>query len=281
MFVMKTQLTLAHLTSSLVVLISSGILITGSLPNFKITSTHYEVESTKVPIAFDGYKIVQVSDLHNASFGKDQSKLISLIKAEEPDLIVLTGDMVGSWIPDYQNALILIKEASKIAPVLVVDGNHDAQLKTYPIQKQAMIDEGAFVLEDEVYPITRQESSLQIIGLKERFKVLDRSTPIKDLVDPTTFSLLLAHHPENFLDYVSAKVDLVLVGHAHGGQFRFFDQGIYSPDQGLFPRYTNAQFTQDSTTMIVSRGLGESVLPLRLYNGPELVIITLRAKKNP
>jgi uncharacterized protein len=278
---MKTLLTFVHLTSSLVVLISSGILITGSLPNFKITSTHYEVESTKIPIAFDGYKVVQISDLHNASFGKDQSKLISSIKSVDPDLIVLTGDMVGSWIPDYQNALILIKEAVKIAPVLVVDGNHDARLKTYPIQKQAMIDAGAFVLEDEAFPITLQESSLQIIGLKERFKVLDRSTPIKDLVDPKTFSLLLAHHPESFLDYVSSKVDLVLVGHAHGGQFRFFDQGIYSPNQGFFPRYTDALFTQDTTTMIVSRGLGESVLPLRLFNEPELVIITLRTKKNP
>lgn len=276
---MKTPFTLTQLIIPLVVLASSGILVTGLLPNFKITSTHYELESSKIPFVFDGYKIVQVSDLHNASFGKDQSHLISSIKAEDPDLIVLTGDMVGSWIPDYQNALILIKEASKIAPVLVVDGNHDARLKTYPIQKKAMIDAGALVLEDESYPITLQDSSIQILGLKERFKVKDRASPIKDLVDPNTFSLLLAHHPENFLDYVQAKVDLVLVGHAHGGQFRFFDQGIYSPDQGLFPKYTDHLINQDSTSMIISRGLGESVLPLRLYNGPELVVITLKTKK--
>jgi len=278
---MKPQFTLAQLSSTLVVLISSGILITGALPNFKITSTHYEVESSKIPLAFDGFKIVQVSDLHNASFEKDQHRLISSIKAEDPDVIVFTGDMVGTWIPNYQNALILIKEATKIAPVLVVDGNHDARLKTYPIQKQAMIDAGAIVLEDESYPITLQDSSIQILGLKERFKVKDRANPIKDLIDQKTFSLLLAHHPENFRDYVQAKVDLVLVGHAHGGQFRFFDQGIFSPDQGLFPKYTDHLITQDSTSMIVSRGLGESVLPLRLYNGPELVTITLKAKKNP
>jgi hypothetical protein len=276
---MKTPFTLTQLIIPLVVLASSGILVTGLLPNFKITSTHYELESSKIPFVFDGYKIVQVSDLHNASFGKDQSHLISSIKAEDPDLIVLTGDMVGSWIPDYQNALILIKEASKIAPVLVVDGNHDARLKTYPIQKQAMIDAGALVLEDENYPITILDSYIQILGLKERFEVKDRASPIKDLVDPNTFSLLLAHHPENFLDYVQAKVDLVLVGHAHGGQFRFFDQGIYSPDQGLFPKYTDHLINQDSTSMIISRGLGESVLPLRLYNGPELVVITLKTKK--
>jgi hypothetical protein len=276
---MKTPFTLTQLIIPLVVLASSGILVTGLLPNFKITSTHYDLESSKIPFVFDGYKIVQVSDLHNASFGKDQSHLISSIKAEDPDLIVLTGDMVGSWIPDYQNALILIKEASKIAPVLVVDGNHDARLKTYPIQKQAMIDAGALVLEDENYPITILDSYIQILGLKERFEVKDRASPIKDLVDPNTFSLLLAHHPENFLDYVQAKVDLVLVGHAHGGQFRFFDQGIYSPDQGLFPKYTDHLINQDSTSMIISRGLGESVLPLRLYNGPELVVITIKTKK--
>ena len=250
-------------------------LVWGMSPNRSISVSTYDIINTKLSESFDGYTIVQVSDLHNANFGTDQSKLLELIKAQEPDLIVLTGDMVGNWVPDYDKALILIREAVKIAPVIVVDGNHDAQIITYPIQKQAMIDAGAIVLADEAMSIERDGTSFNLIGMKERFDIEDRGVYVKDLIDPLSFNLLLAHHPESFMDYVGTNADLVLTGHAHGGQFRFFGIPIYSPDQGLFPKYTVGTFSQNSTTMIVSRGIGESVLPLRLFNPPELVVITL------
>lgn len=250
-------------------------LVWGMSPNRSISVSTYDIINSKLSDTFDGYKIVQVSDLHNANFGTDQSKLLELIKAQEPDLIVLTGDMVGNWIPDYDKSLILIRDAVKIAPVIVVDGNHDAQIESYPIQKQAMIKAGAIVLADEAISIERDGTSFNLIGMKERFDIEDRGVFIKELIDPLRFNLLLAHHPESFTDYVKAKPDLVLTGHAHGGQFRFFGIPIYSPDQGLFPKYTTGTFSQDSTTMIISRGIGESVLPLRLFNPPELVVITL------
>jgi len=263
-----------------VILTVSGLLTIawGMSPNRSISVSSYDIINTKLDPVFDGYKIVQVSDLHNASFGNNQENLIELIKAQDPDLIVLTGDMVGNWVPDYDKALILIREAVKIAPVIVVDGNHDAQIESYPIQKQAMIDAGAIVLADETMSIELNGSSINLIGMKERFDIEDRGVYVKDLIDPLRFNLLLAHHPESFKDYVNAKPDLVLTGHAHGGQFRFFGIPIYSPDQGLFPKYTVGTFSQDSTTMIVSRGLGESVLPLRLFNPPELVVITLHSQ---
>jgi len=261
--------------------LSLGSIITGTTNNYSISVTKLDVTSSKLDPVFDDYTIVQISDLHNASFGKNQEDLIALIIEAEPDLIVLTGDMVGNWTPDYDHALTLIRESVKIAPVMVVDGNHDARLFTYAFQKQAMEEAGATVLEDKAVSILRGKASFNLIGMKERFKVKNRATFIAPLIDADRFNLLLAHHPENFLDYVGAKVDLVLTGHAHGGQFRFFGIPIYSPDQGLFPKYTSGATTQDLTTMIVSRGIGESVLPLRLFNPPELIIITLKSTQSP
>jgi predicted MPP superfamily phosphohydrolase len=263
-----------------VLLTVSGLLtlVWGMSPNRFISVSSYDILNSKLDPVFEGYKIVQVSDLHNAGFGQDQSNLIELIKDQKPDLIVLTGDMVGNWVPNYDKALILITQAVKIAPVIVVDGNHDAQINTYPIQKQAMIDAGAIVLDDEAMSITLENQSFNLIGMKERFQIEDRGVYVKDLIDPSRFNLLLAHHPESFIDYVGTKTDLVLTGHAHGGQFRFFGVAIYSPNQGLFPKYTAGTFVDGLTTMIVSRGLGESVLPLRLFNPPELIVITLHTQ---
>jgi len=274
---MKLQLMLKPLVWITPIVLGSIVLITGTLPNQQITMSSYEISNSKLASVFDGYTIVQVSDLHNKRFGKNQSVLIEKIKAQHPDLIVLTGDMVGSWVPNYDQSLIFIKEASMIAPVIVVDGNHDARLKTYPIQKQAMSDAGAIVLEDELMSVILDNESFNLVGLKERFNVENRTNPVKNLVDPQRFNLLLAHHPTDFIDYVEAGFDLTLTGHAHGGQWRFFGVGLYAPNDGLLPKYDAGLYTQDTNAMIVSRGLGESVLPLRLFNGPELVVITLKS----
>lgn len=254
------------------------VVILGTRSNGHITTTVYTIENDKLDPAFDTYTIAQVSDLHNAEFGLSIDELIESVKASDPDLIVMTGDMIGNWVKDYDKALAFIKEAKTIAPVIVVDGNHDAQEFTYGFQKQAMIDAGAIVLEDQAMTLLIGESSIHLIGMKERFGILDRGSPIQSLIDPEVFNLVLAHHPESFLDYVGIKADLVLTGHAHGGQFRFFGIPIYSPDQGLFPKYTSGIFTLDQTSMVISRGLGESVLPLRLFNPPELVILKLQSR---
>lgn len=278
---MKTKPKRLSQWSWLLMSLSLGSVIAGTLDNSRISLSRLEIASDKLDPVFDDYTIVQISDLHNALFGPNQENLIAMILVVHPDLIVLTGDMVGNWTAEYDHALTLIRECAKIAPVMVVDGNHDARRFTYPFQKQAMEDAGATVLEDEALSICLGEASFNLIGLKERFKIKNRADFIAPLVDPTHFNLLLAHHPENFSDYVGAHVDLVLTGHAHGGQFRFFGIPIYAPDQGLFPKYTSGSYSAESTTMIVSRGIGESVLPLRLFNPPELVIINLRSTKNP
>lgn len=226
---MKTILSTHRLIWIVPLLLGSIVLIAGTLLHQNITITHYEVSNSKLASTFDGYTVVQVSDLHNKLFGSNQSQLIEAIKSQQPNIIVLTGDMVGSWASNYDQSLILIKEAVKIAPVFVVDGNHDAQIETYPIQKQAMIDAGAIVLADELYPIIIDHNRFNLIGLKEQFNVVNRTSPIKNLIDQTQFNLLLAHHPSDFKDYVSVGLDVTLTGYAHGGQWRFFGIGLYAP----------------------------------------------------
>ena len=248
-----------------------AIVIWGASPNNTITVTTYDLAFSSFPASMDGLVIVQVSDLHNQAFGDKQQALVDLILAQEPDLVALTGDMVGSWDAAYDQALVLIRELSPHVPVYIVDGNHDAREPDYPLQKAAMEDAGGIVLADESLTF----GSINLMGLKERFGVNNRAEPIAHLVQDDRFNLLLAHHPADFSDYVGVDVDLVLTGHVHGGQFRFFGVGLVSPDEGLFPKYHAGLYAQANTTMIVSRGLGESVLPLRLFNGPELVVLRL------
>lgn len=253
--------------------IGLAIVLWGSTPNRSITVTTLDLGFATYPESMEPLTIVQVSDLHNQTFGENQTELVELILAQKPDLVAFSGDMVGSWDANYDQALVLIKALAKHVPVYIVDGNHDAREPDYPIQKAAMEAAGGIVLADEAVTM----GSINLIGLKERFGMDDRAQPVAHLVDEG-FNVLLAHHPADFKDYVRINVDLVLTGHVHGGQFRFFGVGLVSPDEGLFPTYDAGIYTQENTTMIVSRGLGESILPLRLFNGPELVVIRLTSQ---
>jgi uncharacterized protein len=260
---------LPHL--SVLVALGIAVVIWGASPNTTITVTAFDLAFESFPESMDGLTIVQISDLHNATFGDKQQDLVELILAQEPDLVAFTGDMVDSWTAEYDHALVLIRQLANHIPVYIVDGNHDAREPDYPIQKAAMEAAGGIVLADE----TLVFQSIHLIGLKERFGVKNRAEFVAHHVDPDHFNLLLAHHPADFDDYAGIGVDLVLTGHVHGGQFRFFGVGLVSPDEGLFPTYHAGLYSDNTTTMIVSRGLGESVLPLRLFNGPELVVIRL------
>jgi uncharacterized protein len=260
---------LPHL--SVVITLSIAVIIWGTTPNHRITVTTIDLAFSSFPETLEDLTIVQVSDLHNQTFGDDQAELVELILDQDPDFVAFTGDMVGSWDAQYDNALVLISKLSKFVPVYIVDGNHDAREPDYPLQKMAMEAAGGIVLADEALLFR----SIQLIGLKERFGIDNRALPVAHLVDPQGFNVLLAHHPADFEDYVGIGVDLVLTGHVHGGQFRFFGVGLVSPDEGLFPTYHAGVHSQANTTMVISRGLGESILPLRLFNGPELVVIRL------
>lgn len=247
--------------------------------NLRIETAYYDIKDKNIPEEFNGFKIVQVSDLHNNLLGKNQERLMKAIKKESPDIIVITGDLVDSEKMD--NALIFIKEAVKLAPCYYVSGNHEIWTGLYESRIKPMLKEnGVQVLDDEKTYVTKGEARLPILGLSYRAYSGDivKSPILVELAAGEDFTLLLSHRPDFFEQYAYDNVSLVLTGHAHGGQMRipFTHQGLYAPDQGLFPKYTEGVFEENNTRMIVNRGLGNNAFPIpRVNNCYQLVSVTL------
>lgn len=283
--------------------------------NHAITVTEYRVEDHSLPASFDGTVILHISDLHNKTFGKQQDELIRKMEQEKPDLIVITGDLVDSNHPDVEAAAVFVKKAVRLAPVYFVTGNHDNWLSDADTEAlyRCLDEAGVLYLKDEVRVLARGESQIYLLGLDDdtlafpsklretlaemeqeiaqrekaeypgRTKPADAEYPERtesaDAECPETFQILLAHEPQLFDYYADSDVNLVLCGHAHGGQFRIpFIGGFVAPDQGFLPTFTEGMHEKNSTRMIISRGLGNSVVPQRLLNRPELVKITLYHK---
>lgn len=263
--------------------------------NNAITVSEFVISDEKIPESFDGVVIVHVSDLHNKLFGKKQGRLVEKIKKENPDMIVITGDLIDSNRPDVDKGLMLVKEMVKIAPVYFVTGNHDNWLSdtnTYRLF-QGLEQYGVVVLKDEkkILSAGKRGEYISIIGLDDDTqssksdvrRALDRlcgeegDSEKRGVSGEDTFVILLAHQPQLMPVYGEYDIDLVLSGHAHGGQFRIpFIGGFVAPDQGFLPKYTKGLYEESGTKMIVSAGLGNSVVPQRLLNRPELVKITLK-----
>lgn len=256
--------------------------------NNGLTVTEYEIVNKDLPQSFNGCTIVQISDLHNKSFGKEQKKLVRRIKACEPDVIVLTGDLVDSNRPDVDTALELVSAIADLAPVYFVTGNHDNWLSKEDTEQlmQGLGNAGVHVLKDEVRILTmgKSEETIYMAGIDDASlastaecdKALQKLTARKK---PDDFMILLAHEPQRLEQYAACGVSLVLSGHAHGGQFRIpFIGGFVAPDQGFLPTYTEGVFHEKDTDLVISRGLGNSVIPIRLLNRPELVKVTLYTK---
>lgn len=251
--------------------------------NISVGVTHYTLTSNRLPHSFNGYKIAVVSDLHNAQFGNNNSRLVEKIKNEHPDMIAITGDFVDSNRTDIDIAIRLVSQLTEIAPCYYVTGNHEARIKEqYMELEKGLIAEDVVVLHDNVIRLTKGSEAIQIVGLDDP-DFTDSDTNIQESMVHTRisnmslsneFCILLSHRPELFVEYVSEEIDLVLSGHAHGGQFRVpFMGGIIAPNQGLFPKYDAGKYSRNSTTMIVSRGIGNSIIPVRFNNRPEIVIV--------
>lgn len=245
-----------------------------------MTVTHYSYENKKISPEWDGYRILQISDLHNKEFGKNNQKLIQKIEELKPDMILLTGDLVDSDHTDIEAALTFAEQVVNLSPTYYVTGNHENWLNQK--DKSMLIDKlnhlGVKCLENEVVTIEKADSHLSIIGLNdENLADATLNHMVSDL-EKDNVTIVLAHEPQYFAQYCEAGVDLVFSGHAHGGQFRLpFVGGIVAPDQGFLPEYTEGQHRAENTTMIISRGLGNSVIPLRLFNLPEIVCLDLQS----
>lgn len=253
--------------------------------NLTIGITYYEINKKTLPSEFDSYKIAQISDLHNFEFGKDNSKIIKILYEENPNIIVITGDLIDCNRTNLDIAIKLVEEMVKIAPCYFVTGNHEAWIgDLYKTLENQLKSLGVTVLHDEMITINQGNESIFLIGLDDpdftdwqtklpssRLYTRLRKMDLRD-----GFKLLLSHRPEAFDAYVEHRIDLVLSGHAHGGQFRLpFIGGLVAPSQGLFPKYDSGEYNKDKTTMIVSRGIGNSIIPIRINNRPEVVIVQL------
>ena len=257
--------------------------------NSALMVNEIKITNDKIPQSFEGFRIAQVSDLHNAELGKDNNKLIEKLNECEPDIIVLTGDLIDSNHTNLEVALSFARQAVKIAPCYFVTGNHEAWVGSqYEELKTSLENAGVTVLQDEAIELNYGDECIQLIGLNdpdfsERDSFLSESileTKLSQVNISNGFTILLSHRPECFNVYQNKNIDLVLSGHAHGGQFRLpFLGGVIAPNQGLFPKYDAGTYTENGTTMIVSRGIGNSIIPVRINNRPEIVIIELNLQR--
>lgn len=254
--------------------------------NNNIVITKYTYKNEQIPSQFKNLKILQISDLHNAQFGKNQNTIIRKIKKCQPDMIFITGDIIDANRYDLQKAITLVKQVVDIALTYYVSGNHEAWSNHYNEVKAALLEEKVVVLDNDSIDIKRGKDSITLIGLKDPaflhsdyFFGTDYSAwenYLKSQVKDNKFEILLSHRPELMDIYKKHNVDLVFSGHVHGGQFRLpFMGGVVGPDQGFFPKYDAGEFVEQNTTMILSRGLGNSIIPLRIFNRPELVLVEL------
>ncbi|MCI7169611.1 metallophosphoesterase [bacterium] len=248
------------------------------------------VSSNRIPTAFNGFLIAQVSDLHNAVFGENNAELLQILSECKPNIIVVTGDLVDAEHTDIDVALDFAKEAAQIAGTYYVTGNHEGSLSQYDELKTGLESMGVVVLEDASMQLEYNGEKVTLIGLSDPSFTLKGNmlgevpamvdTKLRGLIgDKDDYTILLSHRPELFETYVNCGVDLVLSGHAHGGQFRLpFIGGLVAPNQGLFPKYDAGLYTKGDTNMIVCRGLGNSIIPIRFNNRPEIVLLELIAE---
>lgn len=255
--------------------------------NLAIQVTQTMVDSQQLPAAFNGFRIVQITDLHGRSFGESQGRLLEKIKELSPDLIVITGDLADSRHYDPKPCLTLAEGLVELAPVYYVYGNHELRLfddlEGNPFAR-SLRAHGVWILNTSATRIERGGAFINLAGVQDPSfegarpddNMSDMLTRVTTGIEPDEFTILLSHRPEYLSVYAGYPVDLVLAGHAHGGQVRLpLIGGLFAPGQGLFPKYTAGKYTQDHVTMVVSRGLGNSLAPIRVFNPPELSCVTL------
>lgn len=270
--------------SSLSILTLSGWFFYHS--NNALEVSRLTITSERLPKSFDGLKILQVSDLHSKWFGEEQKKLLKAIDAERPDLIFLTGDFVDSRRKDEAPAISLAASLSAKYPTYFVTGNHEVRRGLALLPK---LSQDVDILRNENRKLERDGEAIALVGIddpttptEDELLYSERETTDSFLakanagIPPETFRILLAHRPEYVDAYSRSGIDLVFSGHAHGGQIRLPGMdGLFSPGQGFMPKYTAGRYTVDRTELVVSRGLGNSLFPLRVFNQPELVVVTL------
>jgi predicted MPP superfamily phosphohydrolase len=273
------------------VFVALGILLFTATYN-ALTVQTYDVPSDKLS-ADESLRIVLLSDLHSASYGYKQSILIDQVRAQKPDLIALPGDLLDRY-RSPEPAFELVEGLAGIAPMYFVTGNHEIDDSADYIRhdaKNVFRSHGVTVLENEWEPITVNGVNLVIGGLEDPLRTYteniygswetDASTAMRDVDPNETFNVLLSHRAEEVDTYADLPFDLVLSGHAHGGQVRipYLLNGLFAPDQGFFPKYAGGLYEHETFTHVIGRGFNYSFNVPRIFNPPEIVVIDVHGKK--
>ena len=253
--------------------------------NVTLSVEKFNIGTNKIALD-NGYKIAHVSDYHNTKNKLLNEAVVSSLKEEKPDIIVLTGDLVDCRKTDIQKGVDFVSEIIEIAPVYYVTGNHECNVS---IDSQSAFDNlieelealGVNTLRGAGSVITLPDNEkINIFGIDDPYFHCGSASEVKDAtaslcselaIDKNEFNILLAHHPEQLDVYSEYNFDLVYSGHAHGGQGRLFGIGLIAPDQGLFPEYTSGLYKVNRTTLVVSRGVGNSIVPVRIFDRPHLI----------
>ncbi len=282
----------ALVIAALALALLAALLLAGNAwANARVWNARVEIRDEKIPAAFDGFVLCQVSDVHNEARGEGNAALLRALREAAPDLICITGDFLDSRRTDLDFALELAGQLAEIAPAVYVTGNHEARLKDLSALEAGLAARGVQVLRDGWTPLARGGEEIALLGLDDPGFAAGEDWTLSEGLDQTQarlsallaqagdrFSLVLSHRPELLPAYAEAGADLVLSGHAHGGQVRLPGiGGLFAPGQGILPRLTSGVYARGETRLVVSRGLGNSAFPLRVFNPPEIVTVTLRA----
>lgn len=255
--------------------------------NFSLDVEIIQIKSEKAQ-ALKGFKIAHISDYHNRGSEIIDSAILESLKAEKPDVIFLTGDLIDKTRTDISVSLYFVKTILELAPVYYVTGNHECNVS---IESQSDFDNMISELSDMGVKVLRQSGeavylpngeSINVYGIDDPYFHCYYSSEITDTtdslcselqIDGDEFNILLAHHPEQLAVYARYGFDLVFSGHAHGGQGRLFGQGLIAPDQGFFPAYTSGLYNEGNTKLVLSRGIGNSIVPVRVFNKSHLIFV--------
>ena len=277
------KLTRKQIIRRIIVISVLLILILPGLNN-KLKTVNYSIESDKID---SPVRIALITDLHSCRYGDNESELISALDAEHPDIVMLGGDIFDDQLSN-DNSEVFLRNISGRYPIYYVTGNHEfwGGVDRYSDEMDIIDELDITRLQGQIDTIDINGNTITVAGVDDYDSHLVDSELILERqfldcylsLDTDSYNIILSHRPEYFDTYEAQDYDLALCGHAHGGQWRIpgILNGLYAPNQGLFPKYAGGLYCEDTTTMIVSRGLArESTMIPRLYNPPELVIIDI------
>ena len=248
-----------------------------------LQTTEYHASFAALPQSFDGFRAVLLSDLHGAVFGADNKDLLAAVAAAKPDIIAVTGDLADRHTADPTGYAAAVAEGlSAIAPTYYVTGNHEWAECDVPALKKALKENGVTVLSNAYLPLEREGERVLLAGIDDPNGHADQKTPEQLAAElyaewGDVFWLLLAHRNDRFAEqYSLLGADAVLSGHGHGGMIRLpFTDGLFGTNHDLFPSYTAGLYEENGSVLLVSRGLGPSGLVPRLFNRPDVAVLTL------